>query len=74
MGGPLHMKYSNILLWSHKSRFKIWITSEQWVLSNGVDGGLSGGSGVLRPGSEEPHRRERKFEYDAVSGTEIFQL
>ena len=26
-----------------------------------VDGGRSGGSSVCRPGSEDPHRRERKF-------------
>ena len=26
------------------------------------DGGLSGGSSVRRPGSEDPHRRQRKFE------------
>ena len=26
-----------------------------------VDGGLSGGSRVRRPWSEDPHRRERKF-------------
>ena len=26
-----------------------------------VDGGLSGGSSVNRPGSEDPHRREQKF-------------
>ena len=26
-----------------------------------VDGGLTGGSGVHRPGSEDPHRHERKF-------------
>jgi hypothetical protein len=26
-----------------------------------VDGGLSGGSRVRRPGSEDPHRRERRF-------------
>ena len=30
-------------------------------ISAHVDGGLSGGSRVRRPGSEDPHRRERKF-------------
>ena len=30
-------------------------------ISAGVDGGLRGGSSVRRPGSEEPHRRQRKF-------------
>jgi hypothetical protein len=30
-------------------------------ISAHVDGGLSGGSRVLRPGSEDPHRRERKL-------------
>ena len=30
-------------------------------ISTGVDGGLSGGSSVHRPGSEDPHRRQRKF-------------
>ena len=29
-------------------------------ISAHVDGGLSGGSRVRRPGSEDPHRRERK--------------
>jgi hypothetical protein len=28
-------------------------------ISAHVDGGLSGGSRVRRPGSEDPHRRER---------------
>ena len=27
----------------------------------GVDGGLSGRSNLRRPGSENPHRRQRKF-------------
>jgi hypothetical protein len=26
-----------------------------------VEGGLSGGSSVFRSGSDDPHRRERKF-------------
>ena len=30
-------------------------------ISANVDGGLSGGSSVLRPGSEDPHRRQCKF-------------
>ena len=30
-------------------------------ISAHVDGGLSGGSRVCRPGSEDPHRREWKF-------------
>ena len=30
-------------------------------ISAHVDGGLSGGSSVRRPGSEDPHPRERKF-------------
>ena len=30
-------------------------------ISAHVDGGPSGGSSVRRPGSEDPHRRERKF-------------
>ena len=30
-------------------------------ISASVDGGLSGGSSVRRPGSEDPHRRQRKF-------------
>ena len=32
MGGRLHLKYLNTLLWSSKSKFKIWIRSEQWLL------------------------------------------
>ena len=32
-------------------------------ISAGVDGGLSGGSGMHRPGSEDPHRRQRNFYY-----------
>ena len=32
-------------------------------ISASVDGGLSGGSSVRRPGSEGPHRRQRKFIY-----------
>ena len=35
-------------------------------ISAHVDGGLSGGSRVRRPGSEDPHRRERIF-FDNVS-------
>ena len=31
-------------------------------ISAHVDGGLSGGSRVRRPWSEDPHRRERKFD------------
>ena len=27
----------------------------------GVDGGLSGGASVRRPGSEDPHQRQQKF-------------
>ena len=30
-------------------------------ISDSVDGGPSGGSRVRRPGSEDPHRRKRKF-------------
>ena len=30
-------------------------------ISASVDGGQSGGSCVRRPGSKDPHRRERKF-------------
>jgi hypothetical protein len=30
-------------------------------ISAGVDGGHSGGSRVRRPGSEDPHRCQRKF-------------
>ena len=29
----------------------------------GVDGGLSGGSSMRRPGSEDPHRHQRNFYY-----------
>ena len=32
-----------------------------------VDGGLSGGSSVRRPGSKEPHRRHRKFSKCVIS-------
>jgi hypothetical protein len=32
-------------------------------ISAHVDGGLSGGSCVRGPGSEDPHRREWKFMY-----------
>ena len=31
------------------------------LISAHIDGGLSGWSRVRRPGSEDPHRRERKF-------------
>ena len=30
-------------------------------ISAGVNGGMSGGSSMHRPGSEDPHRRQRKF-------------
>ena len=30
-------------------------------ISAGVDGGPSGGSRVRRPGSKDPHRRQRKL-------------
>jgi hypothetical protein len=33
MGGQLHLKYLNTLLCSPKSKFKIWIISDQWLLS-----------------------------------------
>ena len=33
MGGRLHLKYLKTLLWSQKSKFKIWIRSDQWFLS-----------------------------------------
>ena len=35
--------------------------SEISKISPSIDGGLSGGSRVCRPRSEDPHRRERKF-------------
>ena len=39
-------------------------------ISTGVNGGLSGGSSVRRPGSEDPHRRQRKFVViPALAGT-----
>ena len=31
------------------------------TISAGVNGGLSGGSSVRRPGSQDPHRRQRNF-------------
>ena len=33
----------------------------RWKISAGVNGGLSGGSSLCRTGSEDPHRRQRKF-------------
>jgi hypothetical protein len=33
MEGRLHSKYLNTLLWSPKSKFKIWVRSDQWLLS-----------------------------------------
>jgi hypothetical protein len=33
----------------------------QGKISSHVDEGLSGGSSLLKPGSEDPHRHERKF-------------
>ena len=33
----------------------------RWKKSAGVDGGLSGGSIVRRPGSEDPHRHQRNY-------------
>ena len=36
-------------------------------ISSYVDGGLSGGSHVPRPGSEDPHRFEWKFLNNALS-------
>ena len=41
-------------------------------ISAHVDGGLSGGSRVRRPRSEDPHRRERKFPYQCVRFPRIF--
>ena len=32
-----------------------------WKISAGVDGGLSGGSSLSRPRSEDPHRHQRKL-------------
>jgi hypothetical protein len=31
MRGYLDLKYSDTLLWSPKSKFKIWIRSDQWL-------------------------------------------
>ena len=47
-----------------KKRKKIWGRKKNWgkTIFADVDGGLSGGSSVRRPGSEEPHLRQRKFE------------
>ena len=33
MKGHFHLKYLNILLWSPKSKFTIWIRSDQWLKS-----------------------------------------
>ena len=41
--------------------FKVTLQTRAPEISAHVDGGLSGGSRVRRPGSEDPHRRERKF-------------
>jgi hypothetical protein len=38
-----------------------WIRYVLWTISIGVDGGLRGGSIVCRPGSEDPHRRQRNI-------------
>ena len=35
-------------------------------MSTGVDGGLSGGSSLRRPGGEDPHQRQQKFEYNSL--------
>ena len=42
-------------------------------ISAHVNGGLSGGSWVRRPGSEDPHRRERKFWYGPAIREHLFQ-
>ena len=42
--------------------FSIFLTpAHPRNISASVDGGLSRGSSVRRPGSEDPHRRLRKF-------------
>ena len=33
MAGRLHLKYFKTLLWLPQSKFKIWIRSDQWLLS-----------------------------------------
>ena len=33
MEGLLHLKYLNTLFWSPESKFKIWIRSNEWLLS-----------------------------------------
>ena len=44
--------------WGAGKFFWRWICRHvRWKVSASVDGGLSGGSGVRRPGSEDPHRR-----------------
>ena len=52
------------LFWSERSACASGQHSggHYFKISAHVDGGLSGGSRVRRPGSEDPHRRERKFE------------
>ena len=36
-------------------------SEDMWKISAHADRGPSGGCSVCRPGSEDPHRRERKF-------------
>ena len=43
-------------------------------ISAGVDVGLSRGSSVPRPGSEDPHRRQRKFLIHLSEVEKIFAL
>ena len=42
-------------------------------ISAHVDGGLRGGSRVRRPGSEDPHRRERKFSFSFSQTLDVLQ-
>jgi hypothetical protein len=42
--------------------------------SAGIDGGLSGGSNLRRPGNKDPHRRKRKFPHIMYATAESNQF
>jgi hypothetical protein len=47
MGGCLHLKHLKTMLWSQKFKYKIWIRSEQWLLSYNPFARRLGGWGWL---------------------------
>ena len=62
-GRPPALLVSNLLVFVLKKQKVLRISSQTSApkISAAVDGGLSGGSSVHRPGSDDPHRHQRNL-------------